>query len=58
MMAAGLALAAAEAVAHALSTGHPAVVDRSLHCGPRLDQIERAPAGAVGSPPRATWPDG
>lgn len=52
-----LALAAAEetdcriaalpaaAVAHALTTGRPVMVDRSLHRGPHLDEIERALAG-------------
>lgn len=55
--AAALALAAAEAVdrrivalppeavAHGPATGRPAIVDRSPHRGPHLDQIERALAG-------------
>ncbi len=36
---------AAEAVAHALSTGRPAMVDRSLHRGAHVDEVERVLAG-------------
>ena len=54
--AAAMALAAAEevdrridglppaAVAHALATGRPTMLDRSLHRGPHLDAIDRLPA--------------
>lgn len=36
-----IAALAPAAVVHALTTGRPAMVDRSLHRGPHLDEIER-----------------
>ena len=48
-----IAALAPEAVQHALATGRQAMVDRSLHRGPHLDEIERhlaaAPRRAPGS---------
>ena len=32
----------AAAVTHALATGRPAMVDRSLHRGPHLDEIDES----------------